>query len=281
VIALIHGGWWTALYDRTQMAPLAEDLRRRGHAVWNIDYRTVGLPGGGWPGSFTDVADAVDAISGLDPSVDPRRVIAVGHSAGGQLAVWAASRPDLPEQAPGYAPRVQPIGAVALAGVLDLVAADADRGGARMGNPGIKGPVGQPTAARPDLAPTVAELVRGGVLPALLGGHAAEVPGRYSWTSPTMLSSGSVPVLATHGVDDDAVPIRYGRNYFAAAEARREPVEFRELPDTNHFDLTNPDHPSWAVATDWIAERVANPNRNANDRVSNDRLADPTAARRL
>ncbi|HEX3784857.1 MAG TPA: alpha/beta hydrolase [Pseudonocardiaceae bacterium] len=257
LVVLVHGRWWTALVDRRQVAPLAEDLRRGGYAVWNIDYRTVGLPGGGWPGTFLDVAAAVDLVGGLDPAIDTEQVVTVGHSAGGHLAVWAASRPDLPKQAPGYAPRILPIAAVSLAGVLDLVAADADRGGAGLGDPAAAEPAGQPPADRPDLWPRVAELVGDGVLPVLLGGHAAEMPERYAWTSPTMLSSGTVPVLATHGVDDDVLPIRYGRNYRTAATARREPVEFREIPAAHHFDLVDPEHPSWARTLDWIAERIS------------------------
>ena len=161
-------------------------------------------------------------MQGLRRSIDHGRVIAIGHGLGGQLAVWAASRPDLPSQAPGFAPRVRPIGAVSLSGVLDLVAADTDR-----------------------VAP----------LGILLGGHAAEYPERYAWTSPTMLNSGAVPVLAVHGIDDDVVPIRYGRNYSNAATARHEPVEFRELPGVGHFDLLDPGHPRWAEIVDWLEKR--------------------------
>lgn len=231
VVVLIHGGCWSARHDRTQLAALAEDLRTRGYAAWNIDYRTIGTPGAGWPGTFADIAAAVDAVADLGRALDRRRVITLGHSAGGQLAIWAASRPDLPRQAPGFAPRVLPVAAVSIAGILDLVAADADRVGAG----------------------------RDGVLPALLGGHAAEYPERYAWTSPTMLSSGPVAVLAVHGTDDDAVPIRYGRNYFGAARARHEPVEFREFPGMRHADLLDPSHPNWSDITDWLAKRFAEP----------------------
>ena len=209
VIVLIRG--------EHPVVALAEDLRARGYAVWRIEYRAAG-----WPGTFADVAAALDAVPGLGRSLDHRRVITVGHAAGGHLAVWAASRPDLPKQAPGFAPRVRPIGAVSLAGVLDLVAADADRGAA---------------------------------LSALLGGHAAEYPERYAWTSPTMLSSGPVPILAVQGVDDDVVPIGYGRNYLTAATARHEPVEFRELAGVGHLDLLDPAHPRWAEIAEWLATR--------------------------
>lgn len=258
VVVLIHGGYWSALYDRRETAALAEDLRARGYAVWNIEYRTLGTPGAGWPGTFQDVAAAVDTIQDVDRSLDLNRVITVGHSAGGHLAIWAASRPDLPKQAPGFAPRVRPIAAVSIAGVLDLVAADADRAGAGIGG----GPafVGEPPIANPQYVPAVAQLARqGGILSALIGGHAAEYPERYAWTSPTMLGSGDVPILAVHGSDDDVVPIRYGRNYVGAALARREPVEFRELPGIHHFELLDPAHPKWLEITDWLAKQFAEP----------------------
>ncbi|HJP73654.1 MAG TPA: alpha/beta hydrolase [Pseudonocardiaceae bacterium] len=258
VVVLIHGGYWTALYDRRETAALAEDLRARGYAVWNIEYRTLGEPGAGWPGTFQDVADAVDAIQDVERSLDLSRVITVGHSAGGHLAIWAASRSGLPAQAPGFAPKVHPIAAVSIAGVLDLVAADADRAGAGVGSDG-PGFVGESPIGNPEYVPAVVQLVRKGVLPALLGGHAAEYPERYAWTSPIMLGSGNVPILAVHGIDDDVVPIRYGRNYLGAAVARHESIEFRELPGIHHFELLDPAHPKWLEITDWLAKQFAEP----------------------
>jgi acetyl esterase/lipase len=260
VVVLIHGGYWTALYDRRETAALAEDLRARGYAVWNIEYRTVGEPGAGWPGTFQDVADAVDVIQDVERSLDLGRVITLGHSTGGHLAIWAASRPALPRQAPGFAPKVRPIAAVSIAGVLDLVAADADRAGAGVGSEGAAF-VGESPIAHREYVPAVVQLVRRGVLPALLGGHAAEYPERYAWTSPTMLGSGNVSILAVHGIGDDVVPIRYGRNYFGAALARHEPVEFREFPGINHFELLDPRHPKWREVTDWLAKQFAEPSR--------------------
>jgi acetyl esterase/lipase len=256
VVVLLHGGYWTALGTLDQTAPLAEDLRQRGYAAWNVEYRSIGVAGGGWPGTFTDVATAVDLVVDLDPSLDPRRVVTIGHSAGGQLAIWAASRTHLPEDAPGHGPKVQPIGAVSLAGVLDLVAADADRAGSRMGDPSRR-VTGAPPLTRPDLVGSVTRLVGDGTLPVLLGGHASEFPERYAWASPTTLGSGEVPVLAVHGTEDDAVPISYGRSYYAAARARREPVEFREIPGAHHFTVLDPANPSWSEIAKWIAKRFA------------------------
>ena len=116
---VVHGGYWKAQYDRSLMEGLCVDLAVHGLAAWNLEYRRVG-GGGGWPDTFLDVAAGVDHLAELDAGLDVSRVVAVGHSAGGQLAFWAAARPGLPEDGPGHAPRVVITGAVSQAGVLDL-----------------------------------------------------------------------------------------------------------------------------------------------------------------
>src|SRR5690348_11935492 len=123
VVVVVHGGFWRHAYDLSLGRPLAADLAATGLAAWNIEYRRVG-GGGGWPATFDDVAAAVDALAGPVSSVHPLpldRVVALGHSAGGQLAAWLSARPGLPPDAPGAHPRVTLRGAVSQAGVLDLV----------------------------------------------------------------------------------------------------------------------------------------------------------------
>ncbi len=107
VAVLIHGGFWRDRYDLTLMAPLAEDLAARGWTVWNIEYRRLGN-GGGVPETLDDVAAAIDHLAELGHA--DGRVIAIGHSAGGHLAAWAAAREDA---------RVPLTGYVSQAGVLD------------------------------------------------------------------------------------------------------------------------------------------------------------------
>ena len=106
-VVLVHGGFWKWGWDRTLMTRLAHDLANRGFAVWNIEYRRVGQEGGGWPGTFEDVAAAVDGIAGLD-GVDAGRVVTIGHSAGGHLALWLAARHRIPVGVGGPAPNVPP-----------------------------------------------------------------------------------------------------------------------------------------------------------------------------
>jgi acetyl esterase/lipase len=109
VAVLIHGGFWKAQYGLDLMDALAEDLAGRGWAAWNIEYRRLGN-GGGVPQTLDDVGAAIDLLADLD-GVDRLRVVAIGHSAGGHLAAWAATRTD---------PRVALTGVVSQAGVLDL-----------------------------------------------------------------------------------------------------------------------------------------------------------------
>lgn len=175
-IVVIHGGFWRARYDLSLGRPLAEDLCARGYTVWNLEYRRVGV-GGGWPATFEDVSAGIDALAHLD--VDTSAVTAIGHSAGGQLAVWAAGR---------SSPAVALTAVISQAGVLDLAAA------ATSG-------VGQ--TAVPDL----------------LGGLPSEVPDRYAAIDPIGLVPLRAPVLCLHSRADDEVPFAQSTAYVAAATA--------------------------------------------------------------
>lgn len=116
VVVLIHGGYWRARYGKRLMKAVAADLVRRGWAAWNIEYRRLGPgQGGGWPATLDDVGAAIDQLGALgDERLDLGSVAAVGHSAGGQLALWAAGR-----DAPDVAVRR----VVAQSAVCDLTAA--------------------------------------------------------------------------------------------------------------------------------------------------------------
>src|SRR5690625_2361022 len=94
LIILIHGGFWRAKFDLTHIDPLAEAIVKEGFAVWNIEYRRVGHEGGAWPGTLTDCARATDFVYELknEYPIDINSVIAMGHSAGGHLALWLGSR---------------------------------------------------------------------------------------------------------------------------------------------------------------------------------------------
>lgn len=88
---VLHGGSWKATYNLIHLGHLCLVLRDAGIPTFNVEYRRVGDPGGGWPGSLEDVLLAVDYARGL-----ARRLVLVGHSAGGHLALLAANRLKVP-----------------------------------------------------------------------------------------------------------------------------------------------------------------------------------------
>src|SRR6266496_3693857 len=127
-VILIHGGFWRAQYCYTLMTCLAEDLAKRGIAAWNIEYRRIGDPGGGWPATLLDVARAADCVRILAPTyaLDLDRVVTMGHSAGGHLALWLAARGRVPAQSD-----IAPVGeSLPLRGAVGLAAELVTRHGA-------------------------------------------------------------------------------------------------------------------------------------------------------
>src|SRR5206468_4180912 len=123
VAVVIHGGFWRAAYNLEYMGSLCGAFARAGLASWNVEYRRIGNPGGAWPGTFQDVAMAADYLRSIAIRyrLDLSRVIALGHSAGGHLALWLGSRSKLAADSPGYTSDPLPLaGIVSLAGVADL-----------------------------------------------------------------------------------------------------------------------------------------------------------------
>jgi len=106
----IHGGYWRAKYDLLHTGHLCAGFSQKGCATWNVEYRRVGNPGGGWPGTFEDIANAYRFLPQIAKSynLDPYRIVVLGHSAGGQLALCLA----------GHEPSVKRV--VSLAGIVDL-----------------------------------------------------------------------------------------------------------------------------------------------------------------
>src|SRR3984957_11432457 len=186
-VVVIHGGFWRARYDLSLGRPLAADLAARGYAAWNLEYRR-GPAGGGWAAPLADVAAGIDLLATL--TVDTSRVVAVGHSAGGHLAAWAAGREKLPPGAPGApaAGFVAVTGVVAQAGVLAL--ADCAR-----------------------------ERVGGTAAPDLMGGGPDELPEEYRLADPVAAVPLRAPVLCLHSRADANVPFSYSERYVAAATA--------------------------------------------------------------
>jgi acetyl esterase/lipase len=206
------------------MRGLCRDLAGRGWIAWNVEYRRLGrLSGGGWPTTFADVAAAIDHLHEIrtDARLDLGRVVSFGHSAGGQLAVWAAARPRLPRGAPGCDPRVRVAAAVAQAGVVDL------RLAYELGL--SKGVVGD-----------------------LLGGGPDRFAARYALASPAELVPLGVPVLLAHGGRDDVVPPSVSEAYAEAARAAGDEVELVLLAGEDHFGHIDPANPLWGAVVEWL-----------------------------
>lgn len=122
VVLLIHGGYWSSRYDRSLENDVANDLLRFNIVVCNLDYRSIGNDGG-YPNTFYDVANGTDLLRTIaqEQGFDSDRVIAVGHSAGGQLAGFVTGRFKLSPNQPGYSKDpVRPIAYVSQAGVNNM-----------------------------------------------------------------------------------------------------------------------------------------------------------------
>ncbi len=229
VAVVIHGGSWRARYGKLVTRPLAADLARRGWAAWNIEYRRVGPgAGGGWPGTFLDVAAAIDVLTELDASLALERAVVVGHSAGGHLALWAAGRDRLPGDAPGADPRVAFTAAVSLAGVNDLAGAYRSH-------------------------------ADGGAVAGLMGCGPDECPDRYAVADPIRQLPLDLPVLLVHGTEDQTVPVRRSRDYARAAESAGAEVTLIEIPGRAgaHRTHIDPDSIGWTQARDWLGRTGA------------------------
>jgi acetyl esterase/lipase len=217
VVLMVHGGCWQSdVADRRIMNWIADDLRRRGIAVWNIEYRGVDRKGGGYPGTFRDAAAAADALRpyagrhGLDLS----RVVAIGHSAGGHLALWLAGRKRLPGASPLHMPDPLPIHFVlSLGGLPDLE-----------------------QAARPPGSGCGTEVVE-----RLTGG-------RFDDTSVPRLAPLGVAQLLINGEEDRIIPSFYAEGYAARMREAGDKVEVRMIERTGHVELIAPESAAWAAA---------------------------------
>ena len=217
VAVVIHGGFWRAGYDLSLGAPLAVDLAARGYAAFNVEYRRVGN-GGGWPTTLQDVSDGIDALSALD--LDVTGVVAIGHSAGGHLATWAAGRGKLPSGGPGQRPKVAITAVVSQAGVLDLATAQAQG-------------------------------VGGTAVSDLLGGTPASMPERYAVADPIAQVPLRVPVLCVHSRADQAVPFAQSTAYVAAAREAGAIARLTEVQG-DHFALIDPRSPAWMTVVNAL-----------------------------
>jgi acetyl esterase/lipase len=226
VVVVVHGGGWEAPWGFDHVRSLAAALTAEGWATWSLEYRRVGDPGGGWPGTFEDVARGADHLREVarEHPIDLDRVVALGHSAGGQLALWLAARPRLPGSSPFHSAKPLRLrGVVSLAGIADL------RAGAASG-------------------------VCGDAIPRLLGGPPRDQAGRLAQSSPVELVPLGVPVRLVCGARDPIVPIDQARSYEAAAQQAGDTVAVEIVEGAGHYELVNPSSTAWPAVRDAVRD---------------------------
>jgi len=225
LLFVIHGGFWQSAYDLKHIGSLCTALTNKGVVTCNLEYRRVGNSGGGWPGTFQDVSLATDHIVEIissDPRVDIARAAVIGHSAGGHLAQWLASRHRVPKASPLHcAQKYRLVRAVSLAGVCDLRAAWKQR----LGN---------------------------GAVAKLMGGSPDQYPERFDAGSPIeLLPAGTIQVLI-HGTADTIVPASQSEKFVERAEQLGEQPSLVKLEGVGHFELIDPESDAWSTIVNAI-----------------------------
>lgn len=209
-IVLIHGGYWSDEFSLTIQSAIARQYAELGALVWSIEYRRVGEPGGGWPGTGRDVLAAIRALDDLVPAaldtrvarrVDWSQVAVVGHSAGGQLAVWSTAQL-------GARTRSCTITTVvAQSAALNLEAA------ARSGSASVRALIGRPYEEAPHL---------------------------YREASPSAQEPFDAHVVAIHTADDETIPLIVSRRYVQLMTERGQTAELVVVPGEGHSAFCDP-----------------------------------------
>jgi acetyl esterase/lipase len=224
VAIVLHGGCWLAQLGKMDkravamdnMRPLAAAVTEAGVATWNVEYRRLGDAGGGWPGTFRDVANAADFLRTLarEHALDLTRVVAIGHSAGAHLAIWLAARPNVPAGSDLHtADPLRLKGVVSLDGPGDLKATI---------------PLQQPVCGAP-------------VITDMLGGSPEEWPDRYRAASPIEL----LPFGVRQEFYAGRMFAAHAAPYEAAAKKAGDDVRTTVLPEAGHFVFIDPLSDVW------------------------------------
>lgn len=229
VAVVVHGGCWLSIAGLDYMEPLAAELNRLGWATWSLEFRRIDQAGGGWPGILEDVAAGADHLAELarDHPLDLGRVVTVGHSSGGHLALWLASRRRLPMDREG-GPLLRgttplPVrGVVALAPIADL------------------GDFTRYTRCGPTIVQD------------FLGGEGVDRD-RLALSDPVALAPTSAPQLLIMGELDPIVPPAHGAAYRGRVAAAGQEVDLATVEGAGHFELVAP----WTAPFRGVQRRMA------------------------
>ncbi len=226
-VILIHGGCWQDIADLQYLDRAAEAITAMGAVTWNIEFRPVNVEGGGWPGTFLDVARGVDKLRdvALEYDLGMERVITLGHSSGGHLALWAAGRPRVPEASELFIDDPLPVGGVvSLAGIPEL------RRFRRLD------------------PPTCGE----GIVDRLMGGGPREVPARYLAGSPFQMLPLNVVQRHITGRNDDIVSFRQVSPYNYESQSAGDDSQLTVVPDAGHYEVIWPGTDAWGQVEDVV-----------------------------
>lgn len=230
VAIVLHGGCWVSRWTLSNTAALADALRDAGVATWNLEYRRADHPGGGWPGTFADIADGTDIVRRIarEHPIDLSRVVTIGHSAGAHFALWAAARKKLPKNSPAYRDDPLPLrAAIALGGPGDLR----------------------------EIHARISRICGSNVIEQLMGGSPDAVSDRYAQGSPIeLLPTGARHVLIV-GADDGVMPPNARAAYADAVKRAGDRVEVIEVPG-GHFEVIAPVSEAWPVVRNKVLQLV-------------------------
>ncbi len=240
IVVFFHGGWWKSAYDLGYAGYLCAALKREGIGVWSVEYRRVGSTGGGWPNTFHDAGAGLDFLSTVARKypLDLGRIVTMGHSAGGHLALWVAGRNHIPASSELHQPRPQlPLqAAIALAGAVDLrLLID---------------------LASSDLPNGLFAHDRDEVH-ALMGGTPQEVPARYQSANPGDLLPLQCPQILIQGTDDDQIPPTLPSRFAQLSQHAGSQATVAIIPNADHLDVVDPTSAAWPTVLAHIKSVIA------------------------
>jgi acetyl esterase/lipase len=219
VVMNIHGGFWRAKYDLAHTGHLCAALTAKGFATWNVEYRRVGNPGGGWPGTFEDIRNAYRYLPQIAKryDLDSANILVMGHSAGAQLALCLAAHESSVKRA------------VSLAGVVDLQ-----------------------QAWQQHLSDNAVVEFLGGK-PNEVPEHYREADPMQ------LVIDHTTTQWLIHGAGDDVVPPYFSRQYTEQKRTRGEDVHYTEISTAGHFDLIDPRSNAWPTVENTVRHLLAAP----------------------
>lgn len=228
VVVLVHGGCWKSEYATLRdLAPMGDALKAQGIASWNIEYRRLGQPGSGWPGTYLDIGRAIDHLRQVATTyrLDLPRLVVVGHSAGGHLAMWAGMRQRLSPDSPIYVANPLPVrGIINLAGTIDM---------------------------RENIA-HMETACKDTVVTTFLGGTPTSVPGRYREVSATTMVPLGVQQILIWGEHENFVPLSLAKRHVDAATKAGDRARLIIVPAAGHFEPASPQSSAWPTVLQAI-----------------------------